>query len=242
MERKFKQTQEELNRKNLELIYIYQQTGDEKVFNQLLEINTRMIEVLAIKFRNLYTKSHFSMVEKDDVIQIAKIAFYNAVKEFDFSKQTTFSTYYYTVCTHELSKTFIYLRRHERPDISLESPTHKIGDDGKDSALLKDVVKDDTAEKKFSKIENKIDFEIMVADIKKFLPEKYFAVLQGVIDNKNHAEIAKELGVSRQNVSNVISKISATLRKKSSYFRKIYEDLIKANEGKDLKKRQPLNR
>jgi RNA polymerase sporulation-specific sigma factor len=71
--------------RNNELIALAK-TGDKAALEQLFEINMGLVKNIALKFLN-------RGIELDDAIQIGSIGLYKAVKKFDFSYNTQFSTY-----------------------------------------------------------------------------------------------------------------------------------------------------
>ena len=60
--------------------------GDEEATAKLMEINLGLVRSIAIKFKD-------RGVEYDDLIQIGSIGMLKAIRSFDFSKGTAFSTY-----------------------------------------------------------------------------------------------------------------------------------------------------
>lgn len=61
-------------------------TGDENATAELMNINTGLVRSIAIRFRD-------RGVEYEDLIQIGSIGMLKAIRSFDFSKGTAFSTY-----------------------------------------------------------------------------------------------------------------------------------------------------
>ena len=61
-------------------------TGDENATAELMNINTGLVRSIAMRFRD-------RGVEYEDLIQIGSIGMLKAIRSFDFSKGTAFSTY-----------------------------------------------------------------------------------------------------------------------------------------------------
>ena len=71
--------------KNQELLEKATQ-GDENATSELMAINLGLVRSIALKFRD-------RGVEYDDLVQIGSIGMLKAIRSFDFSKGTAFSTY-----------------------------------------------------------------------------------------------------------------------------------------------------
>ena len=61
-------------------------SGDENATNQLMQLNLGLVRSCALKFKD-------RGVEYDDLVQIGSIGMLKAIKSFDFSRGTAFSTY-----------------------------------------------------------------------------------------------------------------------------------------------------
>ncbi len=76
--------------RNTELITRYH-SGDESAISEILELNQGLINSIAIRFRDRAAESHG--MELDDLTQIGAIGLIKAVRSFDMSFGTAFSTY-----------------------------------------------------------------------------------------------------------------------------------------------------
>ena len=88
-------TGEQLHADNLTLLHRYHESADEKersaALAALAEQNAGLVRAVAARYRDRI-RSH-SGIEMEDLIQIGTIGMLKAVRSFDFSYETTFSTY-----------------------------------------------------------------------------------------------------------------------------------------------------
>ena len=80
---------------NLALLRQYHEAADEKlraaVLERIVECNSGLVRAVALRYRDRI-RSHSGM-ELEDLYQIGTIGMLKAVRSFDFSYETTFSTY-----------------------------------------------------------------------------------------------------------------------------------------------------
>ena len=91
--------------KNRDLIAMAQSGNDaeaQAATEQLIRLNMGLVRSLAIRFRDRGT-------EQEDLIQIGTIGMIKAIRSFDLSRETTFSTYAVPLIVGEI-------RRHLRDD------------------------------------------------------------------------------------------------------------------------------
>ena len=177
---------------NTQECFVKLQQGDEsqrkKIINQWLG--------LALKIANSYES--MDNCDANDYFSVATEGLIKAVDNFDLSKNIEFSTYATTCIKNEIYK-FIKASK-KNTFSSLDVPVYDYDPEGDGSKLI-DYLADDIDESEYNKIETKLDYEMLYAEMKKILNEKELKVIKlrlGFFNDEclTFRQIDKKLGIS----------------------------------------------
>lgn len=141
-------------------------------------------EKLAYKVANRFTPK--TMVDFEDIKQLALIGLYKAAKNFDESKGAKFSTFAYRVATNEVLQEMKHFQ-HDNPsleemelEITYQEPYYE------DSATMQSV--------------------------KVYLDDNEYRIVCMTMDGYNQKEISKAVGLSQSQVSRVFIRAKEKIR------------------------------
>lgn len=181
-------------------------SGDEKIRQDLIEHNLRLVVYIARKFDN-------TGVELDDLISVGTIGLIKAVNTFNSDKNIKLATYASRCIENEI---LMYLRRivKLRGEISLDEPLN-VDWEGNE-LLLSDVLGTDS-DVVYKDIEKGVEREMLMEAIKKLSSrERRIMNMRFGLDGeeeKTQKEVADILGISQSYISRLEKKIVQRLKK-----------------------------
>ena len=181
-------------------------SGDEKIRQDLIEHNLRLVVYIARKFDN-------TGVELDDLISVGTIGLIKAVNTFNSDKNIKLATYASRCIENEI---LMYLRRivKLRGEISLDEPLN-VDWEGNE-LLLSDVLGTDS-DVVYKDIEKGVEKEMLMEAIKKLSSrERRIMNMRFGLDGeeeKTQKEVADILGISQSYISRLEKKIVLRLKK-----------------------------
>ena len=144
----------------------------------------RDYEKLAYKVAHRFTPK--TMVDFEDIKQMALIGLYKAAKNFDESKGTKFSTFAYRVATNEVLQE---MKRFQRDNPSLEEMELEI-------TYQEPYYEDSTT----------------MQSVKVYLDDNEYKIVCMTMDGYNQKEISKAVGLSQSQVSRVFIRAKEKIR------------------------------
>lgn len=154
---------------------------NEKLFNE----NINFAYYVACKYDNYFS-------EKEDIKQIALIGLWEATKVYDKSRGVKFTTFAYPVIRNSINIYLRSIRKHLENDISLYtevSENFTYNDILEDSEnLIEEVESNITTQKVLSKVRNS---------------KSKYVIEEAVIKDRKIQEIADEMKLTKQRISNL---------------------------------------
>lgn len=151
-------------------------------------------------FGLVHSVCHKFTGEYDDLFQIGCIGLIKAVRTFNPSHGTAFSSYAVPIIRNEILTSF---RKKRIMPISLDEP---IGEDEKGNTMtLYDTLASDKDVE--ADIINKAEMSEKLSVLTSLMSPRYLVVLSGYLSGKRQLEISKETGLSRQYVNKLIMEI-----------------------------------
>lgn len=144
--------------------------------------------------------------DADDLIQDAQKALFRAATDFDSSKKVPFESYAGRVIRNALTDTYRKGTRHaDYHPVSLDSP---IGDDG---LVQGDLF--ESQDKRPDRLVIESDCREKIREALKTISEReQTIVLQVLYENRSNADVANELGISKQAVNKTLHQALEKLR------------------------------
>lgn len=184
-------------------------SGDEKIRDELIEHNLRLVVYIARKFEN-------TGVDLDDLISVGTIGLIKSVNSFNADKNIKLATYASRCIENEI---LMYLRRTVKlkSEVSFDEPLNT--DWEGNELVLSDVMGTDS-DAVYKKIENGVETELLSHALGK-LGEREREIMRlryglNGEDEKTQREVADMLGISQSYISRLEKKIIARLKKEFS--------------------------
>lgn len=189
-----------------DLVSRLKNSGEEKLRDELVEHNLRLVVYIARRFEN-------TAVDLEDLISIGTIGLIKAVNSFDADKNIKLATYASRCIENEI---LMHLRRTVKlkSEVSFDEPLNT--DWEGNELLLSDVMGTD-GDVVYKKIENGVETELLRQALTKLNAREREIVelrygLSGA-DELTQREVADMLGISQSYISRLEKKIIARLKK-----------------------------
>lgn len=199
---------------NEELVVEFQNTRNEKFFNELYNRNINIIKDTTRKFYEI-DKILYSY---EDYEQIASIAFFKAVDSFDSSKGCKFTTLVYPTIRHGISKQIKKTKSIKNNGNGRGyyhvSNTEKVVKNDVDSFEFGDTYSYDLRVFDEANADKLIEKEFIQTfeNIKSNLSKQDLMLLENIIKGKTQTEIGEELEITRQRVSQKVAKLRKVIK------------------------------
>lgn len=173
----------------------YKKDPNEDLLRSILDDSYKLIYKVAYKYN---IQDH----DIDDLVQIGFLTVLHCIDLYDSTKDVKFATYLYTAIENKYQRIYNYYNRKKRTAdiISLDTPVNR---PGQKTTFIADVVPSDESieeivEEKF----NRKTLEIAINNyIDKYPKRKH--ILEQLLHEVNLSEVARNVGVSRQRVSQI---------------------------------------
>ena len=189
-----------------DLVSRLKNSGEEKLRDELVEHNLRLVVYIARRFEN-------TAVDLEDLISIGTIGLIKAVNSFDADKNIKLATYASRCIENEI---LMHLRRTVKlkSEVSFDEPLNT--DWEGNELLLSDVMGTD-GDVVYKKIENGVETELLRQALTKLNAREREIMelrygLSGA-DELTQREVADMLGISQSYISRLEKKIIARLKK-----------------------------
>ena len=182
------------------------ENGDEKVKDELVEHNLRLVVYIARRFQN-------TGVDLDDLISVGTIGLIKAVSSFSSGKNVKLATFASRCIENEI---LMHLRRTVKlkNEVSFDEPLNVDGDGNE--LVLADVMGTDS-DAVYKKIENGVENDLLKEALSKLNSrEKEIMEMRYGLngeDEKTQREVADMLGISQSYISRLEKKIIVRLKK-----------------------------
>ena len=185
--------------------------GDEKVKNEIVEHNLRLVVYIAKKYEA-------TVADVGDLVSVGAIGLMKAVNSFDPSKNIKFATFASRCIENEI---LMYLRKivKKKCEVSLDEPIN-VDAEGNE-LLLSDVVgtEPDTV---YKDLEKKAEIEELYKSFAT-LSKREFEIIKlryGLLDAEEmtQKEIADMMGISQSYISRIEKKVLGKLKKELAKF------------------------
>lgn len=182
------------------------ESGDEKVKDELVEHNLRLVVYIARRFQN-------TGVDMDDLISVGTIGLIKAVSSFSSEKNVKLATFASRCIENEI---LMHLRRTVKlkNEVSFDEPLNVDGDGNE--LVLADVMGTD-GDAVYKKIENGVENELLKEALSKLNSrEKEIMEMRYGLngeEEKTQREVADMLGISQSYISRLEKKIIVRLKK-----------------------------
>ena len=182
------------------------ENGDEKVKDELVEHNLRLVGYIARRFQN-------TGVDLDDLISVGTIGLIKAVSSFSSGKNVKLATFASRCIENEI---LMHLRRTVKlkNEVSFDEPLNVDGDGNE--LVLADVMGTDS-DAVYKKIENGVENDLLKEALSKLNSrEKEIMEMRYGLngeDEKTQREVADMLGISQSYISRLEKKIIVRLKK-----------------------------
>lgn len=182
------------------------ENGDERVKDELVEHNLRLVVYIARRFQN-------TGVDLDDLISVGTIGLIKAVSSFSSGKNVKLATFASRCIENEI---LMHLRRTVKlkNEVSFDEPLNVDGDGNE--LVLADVMGTDS-DAVYKKIENGVENDLLKEALSKLNSrEKEIMEMRYGLngeDEKTQREVADMLGISQSYISRLEKKIIVRLKK-----------------------------
>ena len=188
--------------------------GDKSERDKLINHNMRLVAHVV--------KKYSGTAEVDDLISVGSIGLIKAIDTFSVDKGTQLATYTARCIENEILMMFRAGKKH-KGDVYLSEPVGS-DKDGNELTLMDLLVQ--SGDEVFSKVEQDVEKEKLVAFMKENLTKREFTVISlryGIKNGRSYAqrEVAKFLRISRSYVSRIekkaLEKLKACAKKEQFY-------------------------
>lgn len=186
-------------------------TGDERVKNDIIEHNLRLVVYIAKKFEG-------SVSDISDLVSVGAIGLMKAVNSFDPAKNIKLATFASRCIENEI---LMYLRKvvKRKCEVSLDEP---INVDAEGNELLLSDVVGTEPDAIYKDMEKRVEIEELYKSFAT-LSKREFEIIKmryGLLDTeeKTQKEIADMLGISQSYISRIEKKILGKLKKELAKF------------------------
>ena len=199
-------TEEEENERIVKL-----SEGDEKIKNELIEHNLRLVIYIARRFDN-------TGVDLDDLVSVGTIGLIKAVNTFNCDKKIKLATYASRCIENEI---LMHLRRVSKikSEVSIDEPLN-VDYEGNE-LLLSDILGTDE-DIVYKDIESEVEKNLLKMALEKLSPrERKIMGMRFGLDNEEEMtqkEVADSLGISQSYISRLEKKIFKRLRREFAKF------------------------
>ncbi len=199
-------TEEEENERIIKL-----SEGDEKIKNELIEHNLRLVIYIARRFDN-------TGVDLDDLVSVGTIGLIKAVNTFNCDKKIKLATYASRCIENEI---LMHLRRISKikSEVSIDEPLN-VDYEGNE-LLLSDILGTDE-DVVYKDIESEVEKNLLKMALEKLSPrERKIMGMRFGLDNEEEMtqkEVADSLGISQSYISRLEKKIFKRLRREFAKF------------------------
>ncbi len=199
-------TEEEENERIVKL-----SEGDEKIKNELIEHNLRLVIYIARRFDN-------TGVDLDDLVSVGTIGLIKAVNTFNCDKKIKLATYASRCIENEI---LMHLRRISKikSEVSIDEPLN-VDYEGNE-LLLSDILGTDE-DVVYKDIESEVEKNLLKMALEKLSPrERKIMGMRFGLDNEEEMtqkEVADSLGISQSYISRLEKKIFKRLRREFAKF------------------------
>lgn len=199
-------TEEEENERIVKL-----SEGDEKIKNELIEHNLRLVIYIARRFDN-------TGVDLDDLVSVGTIGLIKAVNTFNCDKKIKLATYASRCIENEI---LMHLRRISKikSEVSIDEPLN-VDYEGNE-LLLSDILGTDE-DVVYKDIESEVEKKLLEMALEKLSPrERKIMGMRFGLDNEEEMtqkEVADSLGISQSYISRLEKKIFKRLRREFAKF------------------------
>ena len=199
-------TEEEENERIVKL-----SEGDEKIKNELIEHNLRLVIYIARRFDN-------TGVDLDDLVSVGTIGLIKAVNTFNCDKKIKLATYASRCIENEI---LMHLRRISKikSEVSIDEPLN-VDYEGNE-LLLSDILGTDE-DVVYKDIESEVEKKLLKMALEKLSPrERKIMGMRFGLDNEEEMtqkEVADSLGISQSYISRLEKKIFKRLRREFAKF------------------------
>ncbi len=181
---------------NVTELIIEVRSGDNGAFESLCEIYNALIDSMANKFSEMYPDKNLIREIKDDFLQEAKLAFYNAALKFDISeKKVTFGAYAKTCIRNKLISCLRKAGSKKRRKIT----------DGE--AIVSETPQDTVIQHELEKK--------LLSLAEKVLSNYEMCIFKMYARGAKAKEISAKIGKDEKSVNNAIFRIRTKLKKQS---------------------------
>lgn len=164
--------------------------------NELFDKNKKLAYMVAGRF-------HTTLIEKDDLQQLALIGLWKACETYEKSKGYKFSTYAVRCCKNEILKV---LRKEKNMIHFTESDFIKENDDYEESEEVEEFFSID------EKIAECVEAKIVMDKATEYICRKNEELMPIFKDGYTVTELAKKLGTSRQRLNSKLLRTRAKLK------------------------------
>lgn len=199
-------TEEEENERIVKL-----SEGNEKIKNELIEHNLRLVIYIARRFDN-------TGVDLDDLVSVGTIGLIKAVNTFNCDKKIKLATYASRCIENEI---LMHLRRISKikSEVSIDEPLN-VDYEGNE-LLLSDILGTDE-DVVYKDIESEVEKKLLKMALEKLSPrERKIMGMRFGLDNEEEMtqkEVADSLGISQSYISRLEKKIFKRLRREFAKF------------------------
>lgn len=199
-------TEEEENERIVKL-----SEGDEKIKNELIEHNLRLVIYIARRFDN-------TGVDLDDLVSVGTIGLIKAVNTFNCDKKIKLATYASRCIENEI---LMHLRRVSKikSEVSIDEPLN-VDYEGNE-LLLSDILGTDE-DIVYKDIESEVEKNLLKMALERLSPrERKIMGMRFGLDNEEEMtqkEVADSLGISQSYISRLEKKIFKRLRREFAKF------------------------
>lgn len=185
--------------------------GDEKIKNELIEHNLRLVIYIARRFDN-------TGVDLDDLVSVGTIGLIKAVNTFNCDKKIKLATYASRCIENEI---LMHLRRISKikSEVSIDEPLN-VDYEGNE-LLLSDILGTDE-DVVYKDIESEVEKKLLKMALEKLSPrERKIMGMRFGLDNEEEMtqkEVADSLGISQSYISRLEKKIFKRLRREFAKF------------------------
>lgn len=182
----------------------------------------QIFKCLDIPIRGMVNKYLIPGVEKDDAIQIAQIAVYDGVKNYNSEKNSNPISFLKMCAERRLKDVIKFYNKDKRKVLSmscsLDAPVKSL--ENNEKILLKDIIS----------TEESLDDYMEAIELKKFLKEKIYLLMSKrekkcfelyYIQGYKYSEISKKLSITNKQVENALQKARNKI-KSSEELNRIY--------------------
>ena len=199
-------------------LFKYKTMDDEDIVDIAMSENPVALEYLLYKYKYFVrskARSYFLIgADRDDIIQEGMIGLYNAIRDYDKNKLTSFKSFAEICITRQIITAIKSATRQKHMPLNSYVSLNKPVYEEESERTLLDMISGNKTTDPMELFISREDMDIMEHRIGKILSELEMEVLMSYIDGKTYQEISTELNRHVKSIDNALQRVKRKLERK----------------------------